>query len=131
MTFLNASESRIDKSSAVVHYVALQGSNVGHSRYSLLEGAMENHLWSLFQAGRYPNVLECLANVVVLWLQTGEDGQQELRNDDCFKKVIRGLLDADKGILSKATGLLGSFEPGSVSKDFKRMIAKQIVSWQR
>ena len=92
---------------------------------------MENHLWSLFQAGRYPNVLECLANVVVLWLQTGEDGQQELRNDDCFKKVIRGLLDADKGILSKATGLLGSFEPGSVSKDFKRMIAKQIVSWQR
>ena len=79
--------------------------------------------WTI--SGHYDHVLECLANIVPLFL----DQPELLMTSQDFIKIIQQVISFDQTFLKMARDLVVSDFPGPVLKEFINMIAYQLKNF--
>ena len=75
--------------------------------------------------GHYDHVLECLANIVPLFL----DQPELLMTSSDFIKIVQQVISVDQTFLKMARDLVVTDFPGPVLKEFVNMIAYQLKNF--
>ena len=102
-------------------YVALQTSQTGHVMEDVLERGLAQ-LNLVLSSGHYDHVLECVANIVPLFLNE----PSLLTSSEEFVKIIQQVVGSDQTFLKMARDLVISDFPGPVLKELVNMIAFQM-----
>ena len=111
-------------------YVALQLSQTGHVISDVTERGVEQ-LKILTQSGHYDHVMECLMNMVPLFVK---DNAKILSSQSCstsFLSIVETIINADQTYFKMAKDLILKEFPGPVLNEFSNMIAKQLSCHQR
>lgn len=129
--------------SPIASYASLQMSQAGHSTRGFVERGANQLACLAVQGYRYSHVLECLMNLIPLFLTSETDLNRLILNNEQpnnqngldervdFVCTIETLVNADQTYLKMAKDLIISDFPGSVLKDFKNMLAEQLSNYER
>lgn len=106
-------------------YVALQLCQTGHDRNEILESG-HKQLHILSASGRYDHVLECIMNLIPLFI----DCPDSLCCNPDFLKVLNTTVNVDQTYVKMAKDLVVTDFPGPVVKEMANLIARQIEMYQ-
>ena len=109
-------------------YAALQLSQTGHLVNDVCERGI-HQLKVLTQSGHYDHVMECLANMIPLFINHQNVNLLCQSND--FLSTIETVINADQTYLKMAKDLILKEFPGPVLKEFRNMVTKQLSCHHR
>ncbi len=105
--------------------VALQTTQIGHVLPEICHRGF-GHLRTLALSGRFDHVMECLLNIVPLFL----DNSETLLESVHFMAVIQAVVAADQTYFKMAKDLIITDFPGPVTEEFSCMLLKQLSLWR-
>ena len=117
-------EAAVGGKNPLACYLCLSLTQLGHSLPEILERGLDL-LKTVFDAGRYGNVLELLLNFVPLL--TIDESTIE---NNKFLAILSSLLSADSGYISMAKSMISGEFPGPITKEMGAMLEKMIGSFR-